>query len=118
HMAGILAVNLIVYAYRDIWPLLTYTLAPQDGPYDNLLWVKIFILVIASILPLEPVLDPNPEQMASLFSLAIYGFLDPLIFKAYWSKRLPPDELLPLADYDRTKHLVQQGFQVNHNCHG
>lgn len=39
-----------IYAYRDVWPLATYTLRPQDeneGPV--LLYVKISILAVVSV---------------------------------------------------------------------
>jgi hypothetical protein len=38
-----------VYAYRNIWPLLTFTLSPADSYEGALLWVKIGLLAFAAI---------------------------------------------------------------------
>ena len=40
----------IVYAYRDLWPLATFTLVPMDVAEGVLLWVKISILTTAAII--------------------------------------------------------------------
>lgn len=37
------------YSYRDIWPLLTFTLDPADGHEGLLLWAKIVVAAIAGI---------------------------------------------------------------------
>lgn len=44
------------YAYRNLWPLATFTLAPADGDEANLLWAKIALSGIAGIL--VPFLEP------------------------------------------------------------
>ena len=54
----------------------------------------------------------NPEQTASILSMSVYTFLDGIIWKAYQVPHLPYEELPPLADYDRTKHLVKRSFPV------
>jgi len=42
-----------VYAYRDLWPLATYTQNPADEAEGSVLWAKIAILaVIAVVIPL------------------------------------------------------------------
>lgn len=38
-----------VYAYRDVWPLLTYHLKPLDAAEGPILWTKISILTLAAI---------------------------------------------------------------------
>lgn len=38
-----------VYAYRDVWPLLTYHLKPLDVAEGPVIWVKISILTLAAI---------------------------------------------------------------------
>jgi hypothetical protein len=55
---------------------------------------------------------PNPEQTASLLSLMLYSFLDPLIFLANRTPKLSHEQLPPLADYDYAKHLTEISFQV------
>lgn len=57
--------SLLVNAYRNIWPLATYTEVPadiHDGPF---LWVKIVLLLITAVI--IPLFSPrkytpvNPE---------------------------------------------------------
>ena len=47
----------------------------------------------------------------------IYSFLDPIIFLAYRIPHLSLDQLPPLSDYDRAKHLVTRSFKVMHSLH-
>lgn len=56
---------------------------------------------------------PNSEQTASVLSLMLYNFLDPIIFLGYRSAHLSIDQLPPLADYDQTKNLVKRSFPVS-----
>jgi hypothetical protein len=55
---------------------------------------------------------PNPEQTASILSLVLYTFLDPIIFLAYRIPHLSHDQLPPLSDYDYAKHLKAKSFPV------
>ena len=55
---------------------------------------------------------PNPEQTASLFSLLIYTFLDPIVFLACRIPHLSHDKLPPLADYDYAKNLSKHALPV------
>ncbi|KAI0260098.1 P-loop containing nucleoside triphosphate hydrolase protein [Gloeopeniophorella convolvens] len=124
HLTLLLLVTFGVYAYRDIWPLLTYTLAPADQPGSALLWVKIGIMYLAAVLiplvtprqytPVDPK-DPqsviNPEQTASILSSATCSFLDPIVFLAYRVPHLSHDMLPPLADYDYARNLVKRSFK-------
>jgi hypothetical protein len=55
---------------------------------------------------------PNAEQTASIFSFAIYSFLDPVVFLAYRVSHLAHDQLPPLADYDYARHLTEKSFPV------
>jgi hypothetical protein len=125
HLSSILLITFSVYAYRDIWPLLTFTLSPADGRDGSLLWAKVSLLAVAGVViplvtprryvPLDPK-DPqtviNPEQTASYLSMMIYTFLDPIVFKASRVPHLSHDMLPPLADYDYTKNLVRRSFKV------
>ena len=47
-----------VYAYRDLWPLMTYTLRPIDRAEGNLLWIKVALSAWAGVL--GPLLEPYP----------------------------------------------------------
>ena len=46
---------LAVYAYRDVWPLMTFTLEPADRTEGELLWYKVTVTFLVNLLPLfEP----------------------------------------------------------------
>lgn len=45
-----------VYAFRDIWPLMTFTLCPQDLSEGWLLWTKIGVSAFVAIV--VPMLEP------------------------------------------------------------
>ncbi|KAH9041242.1 hypothetical protein EDB85DRAFT_1921690 [Lactarius pseudohatsudake] len=113
HLSSLLLCTFSVYAYRNIWPLLTFTLSPVDAWEGPLLWVRIGLLAFAAIV--IPLLDPqqviNPEQTASFLSMMLYTFLDPIVFLAYRVPHLSHDMLPPLADYDYTRNLVQRSFK-------
>jgi hypothetical protein len=49
HLTSLLLGTFSVYAYRNIWPLLTFTLSPADSYEGALLWVKIGLLAFAAI---------------------------------------------------------------------
>lgn len=133
------------YAYRDIWPLMTFTLRPADEAEGPLLWIKVGLAIWAGLLgplvepysyiPLhpevrlfdylywlttylstqDPTANPNPEQTASVLAWIFYAFLDPLIWRAYDLPHLSHDQLPPLADYDEAHYLIEQNYKVC--CH-
>jgi hypothetical protein len=47
-----------VYAYRDIWPLMTFTISPADGDMGAPLWIIIGLLSLVSVV--LPALEPYP----------------------------------------------------------
>ncbi|KAJ7041082.1 P-loop containing nucleoside triphosphate hydrolase protein [Mycena alexandri] len=115
-----------VYFYRDIYPLATFTNAPRDLQEGWLLWVKFLMVGIVAVLlplleprpympvdPLNPQPVPNPEQTASVLSLALYFFLDQVIMLAARLPHLPHNLLPPLADYDHAQHLRTRGFRAS-----
>ncbi|KAI0258843.1 P-loop containing nucleoside triphosphate hydrolase protein [Gloeopeniophorella convolvens] len=131
HLDVILLATSLVYVYRDIWPLLTFTLEPADGAEGSLLWAKIALLGFSAIvIPLtvprqyvpydskEPAPVPNPEQTASMFSMAIHSYIDPLIWLAYRIPHLAHDQLPPIADYDKAKNLVKRSFPILDELYG
>ncbi|OCH93740.1 hypothetical protein OBBRIDRAFT_810929 [Obba rivulosa] len=122
HLATVLAVTWGVYVYRDVWPLATFTLTPLDAGEGRMLWMKLILLTVAGAvipltaprqyIPLDPdnPKEPNPEQTASILSVALYFHLDPVVFKAYRTRHLKLDELPPTADYDVVKSLIKKSY--------
>lgn len=55
---------------------------------------------------------PNPEQTASILSVLLYIFVDPVVFAAYRNSRLGEDELDPLCDSDSAEYLKEISFPV------
>lgn len=119
HIDMLLAIAFGIYAYRDIWPELTYYLTPSD--LDNwVTWTRIGMLFLAGIVtplsrprtyvavdPLAPTPPElvHPEQTASPFNFVFFNFMTDLIRKAWKTDSLPYDDLHPLADYDRASYL-------------
>lgn len=112
------------YAYRDIWPLMTFTLRPVDAAEGRVLWVKVALATWAGLLgplfepwpyipvyPEHPKETPHPEQTASFASWIYYVFLDSLVWHAYRVPHLSYDQLPPLADYDEAQYLIEQHFR-------
>ena len=57
HLSSLLLGTFSVYAYRNIWPLLTFTLSPADACEGALLWVRIGLLAFAAVV--IPLLIPR-----------------------------------------------------------
>ncbi|RPD55086.1 multidrug resistance-associated ABC transporter [Lentinus tigrinus ALCF2SS1-6] len=123
HVSFLLLTTWIAYAYRDIWPLATYTLVPADTSDGWILWVELSALTLAGIV--VPLTAPrrhipvgreaselSPEQTASPLSLVTYAFLEKFILNASRMADCPLDKLPPLADYDRTDYMVKRSFQT------
>ena len=70
HLSSILLAIFSIYAYRNIWPLLTFNMTPVDAYEGTLLWIKIGLLAFAAIL--VPLLVPcqyipiDPKVMSPL----------------------------------------------------
>ncbi|KAF8957025.1 multidrug resistance-associated ABC transporter [Flammula alnicola] len=123
HNIIVLLSAFVVYAYRDLWPLGTYTKQPADIAEGKILIVKIGVLAFTAVViplfiprryvpvdPKNPMPEPNPEQTASIFSLMTYTFLDSVIFLGYKVPHLRFDQLPPLADYDAAKYQTVKAF--------
>ncbi|KAI0085671.1 P-loop containing nucleoside triphosphate hydrolase protein [Irpex rosettiformis] len=123
HLALVSFAAWSVFAYRDLWPLATFTLTPLDIGEGPLIWVKVGLLTLIGVViplvvprqyvpfdPKDPAAIVNPEQTASIISMALYSFLDPYVFLGYRIPHLSLDQLPPLADYDYTKNLVTRSF--------
>lgn len=142
HLNTVLCATLAVYAYRDIYPLGTYVLTPQDKDEGSLLWAKISLLTLAGVIiplsvpreyfpvdrkvryhgyyrldtadpevPQNPKL-PTPEQTCSLLSMLVYGFIDSVIIKSYYSPNFLYNDLSPLSDYDYVNYLTKRSTRV------
>ncbi|KAF5314793.1 hypothetical protein D9758_017505 [Tetrapyrgos nigripes] len=124
HINTVHLVAFAVYAYRDLYPLTTFTEVPQDAAEGNILWVKVAILTfVAVVIPLSIPRQyipynpnqperPNPEQTASILSSTLYNFMDPIILKT-WNKpnsQIDREDLPPLADYDYAYNLRHRMF--------
>ena len=85
HLSSLLLGTFSVYAYRNIWPLLTFTLSPADAYEGALLWVRIGLLAFGAVL--IPLLVPrrytpiDPEARLALtksyFSIINFGLRIP-----------------------------------------
>ncbi|KAI0803030.1 hypothetical protein BC629DRAFT_1591129 [Irpex lacteus] len=124
HLVFVLVGTWAVELYRNVWPLATYTLRPADEEEGALLWTKFALLSIAGVVvplvipqeykpydPKNPSPHPNPEQTASVLSIMLFNFMDPVVWKAAHTTHLGIDQLPPLADYDEIKNLVHQHFE-------
>lgn len=58
HLTLVTFAMLAVYSYRDVWPLMTFTLQPQDSVEGNLLWAKLALFAFVSVV--EPLFEPYP----------------------------------------------------------
>ncbi|KAJ6561237.1 hypothetical protein DFH09DRAFT_1160834 [Mycena vulgaris] len=123
HVNCVLFSTLCVYLYRDVFPLATYTWVPEDRSEGLLLWPKIVILFITSVMvplltprqyiPIDPLNSmnvPNPEQTASILSVILFSFLDRIVFSSYRNSHLKEEELDPLCDTDSAIYLKKRSF--------
>ncbi|KAF8309572.1 P-loop containing nucleoside triphosphate hydrolase protein [Clavulina sp. PMI_390] len=106
-----------VYFYRDIYPLCTYTKEPMDITEGKLLWVRLGLLALVSLVipfvapreynPIDPENpnEPNPEQLASTASLISFSFMSSLIATSSKNPHIPFDLLPTLGDRDRAAYL-------------
>ncbi|WVO13290.1 hypothetical protein L204_100903 [Cryptococcus depauperatus] len=122
HLDVLLFLAWVIYAYRDLWPLVTYHLKPTDT--NNITtWSRLSILTVSAIVmplirprtyvPADPNYptapeDIHPEQTASLLSYLFFEYMTGLVWRAWKSPSLSYEELHPLADYDRAEFLYTQ----------
>ncbi|PSS08857.1 hypothetical protein PHLCEN_2v3472 [Hermanssonia centrifuga] len=123
HLTLVTCAFFAVYAYRDIWPLMTFTIEAGDKAEGRIIWAKIALAAFAGVVeplfepyayipvdPKNPSPVPNPEQTASIFSFLFYVFLDPSIWLAYRISHLSLDQLPPMCDYDHAKNLIKRSY--------
>lgn len=141
HLTILLFSTFAIYAYRNLWPLATFTLTPKDSLDKWSTWIQVGLtflggLVIPLVTPtvyvpidlkvsgrfvdsrihhscpvtLKKPDEPNGEQTASLLSMALFSWLDSIIWKAWKGPQLTYESLPSLCDYDRAEHLKGQSF--------
>ncbi|KAJ3557435.1 hypothetical protein NM688_g1474 [Phlebia brevispora] len=121
HLNFVLGAVWIVFAYRDAWPLATFTLSPADADAGSLLWVQFSVLTLAGVI--VPLVIPRPyvlsdpedvsaqvssEQTASIISRMFVSFLDPLIWTASRGSHVRLDELPVLCEGDSMRNLSKR----------
>ena len=78
HLSVVSLATFALYAYRDIWPLMTFTLRPADEAEGRALWGKVALALLSGVI--LPALEPYPyipvdatvSVFPSLFSCLIY----------------------------------------------
>jgi hypothetical protein len=100
------------YLYRDVWPLLTFTLRPTDGSGFLVLGTLLLAGIAGGVVPLcepypyiphdpaAPQAVPSPEHTASLLSIVTYAVFDPLILASTKVAHLGLDALPAPLDTD------------------
>lgn len=58
HLVTVLLFTFAIFAYRDVWPLATYTHVPMDHAEGALLWAKLGVLSVSAIV--IPLCIPRP----------------------------------------------------------
>ncbi|KAF7290261.1 Multidrug resistance-associated ABC transporter protein [Mycena indigotica] len=122
HANFVLLAASALYIYRDVMPLATFTQEPLDRGAKMV--AKIALVFFSGLVvplftprlytpvdPSNPQKELNPEQTASVFSFALYFFLDTIIFAAYRQKEVPEDQLYALCDTDGAEHLKRRSFK-------
>ncbi|KAH7927390.1 P-loop containing nucleoside triphosphate hydrolase protein [Leucogyrophana mollusca] len=123
HLATLLLAIFAVFAYRDLFPLATFTKQPEDIHEGWLLWAKITVLTLISIVfpmisprqyipfdPANPVAEPHPEQTSSWLSMLTYTWENPTVYLAYRIPHLSYDHLPPLSDQDFSTNLAKKAL--------
>jgi len=68
HITTLLLSILVVYVYRDLWPLATYHLAPVDAALGWFIWLRIGLVAFAGLvvpLSLPHIHFPTDPQVKS-----------------------------------------------------
>jgi hypothetical protein len=58
HATFVLQAVFGTYAYRNIWPLMTFTLTPADAAEGGLLWAKVLLSALGAVV--LPLFEPYP----------------------------------------------------------
>lgn len=142
HVALTFLATWFVFAYRDFWPLATYTSSQEDGYEGPILWVKLAALTVGAVVvpfirprryvPYDPIVSrfktkvvrtqvhsaqnpsktPSEEQTASILSRIVYTYMDRFIFTTSRKTSITTEELPVLADSDDIKNLTHRAYGV------
>ena len=58
HLTFVSTITFLVYAYRNLWPLMTFALEPLDAAQGPFLWVKVALTATIGIA--LPLFEPYP----------------------------------------------------------
>ena len=132
---------LAVYAYRDLYPLATYTKQPADKEEGQILYAKLVVLCLTAVViplftpriytpvdpkvcfvghiksvalngPKNPMAIPNPEQTASWISRITFSYIDAVVLLGTKVAHLRHDQLPPLCDDDYAQYQTRKAFSV------
>lgn len=121
HLDSLLLLAFAVYTYRDIWPLFTFNLDPEDIS-TPVTWARVVLLTVSAVLiplvrprtyvPVDPEHpsppgEIHPEQTSPLLFYLFFEYMTGLVWKAWKTPALPYEDLHPLADYDRAEYLYK-----------
>lgn len=97
------------YVYRDVWPLMTFTLRPIDEAEGNILWVQVALSCFVGVI--EPLFEPRawipiePEVI-----VAVLQTFESLL-TAYNNRTLRPflalNKLLPSPRCSHSRSLIR-----------
>jgi hypothetical protein len=115
HATFVLLGLFIQFAYRDIWPLLTFTLHPLDEQEGVILWVKSALTIYTGLV--VPLFEPFPYKP---FDPSVCSCSHPPIFSSFSSSGASTDfesrtnrllrRICPVFIYGST---YTQGIQVD-----
>ena len=132
---------LAIYAYRDLYPLATYTKQPADKGEGQILYAKLAVLCLTAVViplfapriytPVDPkvcfvghiksvalnglkniIATPNPEQTASWISRITFSYIDSVILLGTKVAHLRHDQLPPLCDDDYAQYQTREASSV------
>ncbi|KAF8307170.1 hypothetical protein DL93DRAFT_2171840 [Clavulina sp. PMI_390] len=124
HRGLILLSAVMVFSYRDVWPLATFNQLPADAHLGWIGTARVVLVWWAGVIvpfslpgiytPVDPKnpTTPNQEQLSSLWSNLVFGFVDPLVWTGFKHAHLPYEKLPPLADDDHSAYIREKSFHL------
>ncbi|KAJ3512113.1 hypothetical protein NLJ89_g3715 [Agrocybe chaxingu] len=129
HLTLVILSQFFVYAYRDLYPLATFSKIPLDYASEGrLLYLHVAILLIVGVViplcrhryhlrPLQPENEDDKREeieiLPSVLSLVTYTFLDPVILAGYRAPHcaLSQDEF-PALDHDDRAQVLKKSLRA------